>query len=127
MKNMYIQATEESPEIIFDLDENIFSIKGRSVVSDVESFYAPVLVWLSEVEFNDSVRFVFDFEYFNISSSKRILFILYQLNNLREAGKDIRVIWNFSIDDDEMKELGEDFAVMVNLPFEFSSKTIVKG
>jgi len=124
---MYIQATEESPEIIFDLDENIFSIKGRSVVSDVESFYAPVLVWLSEVEFNDSVRFVFDFEYFNISSSKRILFILYQLNNLREAGKDIRVIWNFSIDDDEMKELGEDFAVMVNLPFEFSSKTIVKG
>jgi len=127
MKNIYIQATEESPEIIFDLEANIFSIKGRSVVSDVESFYAPVLDWLSEVEFNDSVRFVFDFEYFNISSSKRILFILYQLNNLREAGKDIRVIWNFSIDDDEMKELGEDFAVMVNLPFEFSSKTIVKG
>jgi len=127
MKNIYIQATEESPEIIFDLEANIFSIKGRSVVSDVESFYAPVLDWLSEVEFSDNVRFIFDLEYFNISSSKRILFILYKLNSLREAGKYIRVIWYFSIEDDEMKELGEDFAVMVNVPFEFISKTIIKG
>tara|TARA_B100000809_G_scaffold263531_1_gene317005 strand:+ start:7327 stop:7716 length:390 start_codon:yes stop_codon:yes gene_type:complete len=129
MQNIYIQATEESPEIIFDLEKSIFSIKGKSVVSDVENFYNPVLDWLSEVdgELNENVSFVFDFEYFNISSSKRILFILYKLNDLRKTGKDIRVIWNFSKEDDEMREVGEDYAVMVNVPFEFISKTDVES
>lgn len=128
MKNFYIQATEESPEIIFDLEKNIFSIKGKSVVSDAESFYAPVLDWLTQVpgELNEKITFEFDLEYFNISSSKRILFILYKLNKLREAGEDIHVVWCFSTEDDEMKEVGEDYAVMVNIPFEFVSKTEVK-
>ena len=129
MQNIYIQATETFPEIIFDLEKDIFSIKGKSVGSDVENFYAPVLDWLSKVdeELNDNINFVFDLEYFNISSSKRILFILYKLKNLRQAGKNIRVVWNFSIEDDEMKEVGEDYAVMVNIPFEFVSKTTVES
>ncbi len=95
----------------------------------MEGFCGPVLTWLSEVEgeLDDNINFVFDLEYFNISSSKRILFILYKLNNLREKGKDICVSWYFSTDDDEMKEVGEDFAVMVNIPFEFISKTEVKN
>ena len=129
MQNIYIQAIGESPEIIFDLEKNIFSIKGKSVVSDAESFYAPIIEWLSKVsdELRDDMDFVFDLEYFNIASSKRILFILYKLNDLRKRGKDIRVIWHFSMEDDEMKEVGEDYAVMVNIPFEFIGKTEVES
>ena len=129
MQNIYIQAIGESPEIIFDLEKNIFSIKGKSVVSDAESFYAPIIEWLSKVsdELRDDMNFVFDLEYFNIASSKRILFILYKLNDLRKRGKDIRVIWHFSMEDDEMKEVGEDYAVMVNIPFEFIGKTEVES
>lgn len=126
METVNITATEYSPEIILNLDENIFTIKGKSVVTEVDSFYAPVLNWLEKAEggLNKQIDFVFDLEYFNIFSSKRILFILYKLAEIGKAGADINIIWKFSMEDDDMKEVGEDFACMVNLPFQFISKTL---
>ena len=126
MEKLRIQATEVSPEVIFDLESNNFVVKGKSVVSEVDQFYSPLINWLEEVgeRIDKRVDFVFDLEYFNIFSSKRILFILYKLSDLRERGIDVNVIWHFSIDDDDMKEVGEDFACMVNLPFEFISNSM---
>ena len=126
MEKIRIESTGVSPEVIFDYDNNNFSIRGRSVVTQVDSFYAPLIGWLEQAEgkIDKRLDFVFDLEYFNIFSSKRILFMLYKLRDLRVAGADINVIWHFSIEDDEMKEVGEDFACMVNLPFEFISNTI---
>lgn len=125
MEIINIKATEVSPEIVLDLNNNVFSIKGKSVVTEVDSFYAPVLNWLDKAEggLNKEIEFVFDLEYFNIFSSKRILFILYKLAEIGKAGADINVVWNFSMEDDDMKEVGEDFACMVNLPFQFISKS----
>ena len=67
---------------------------------------------------------LFDLEYFNVFSSKRILFLLYKLKDLKEQGINVKIVWHFSIEDDDMKEVGEDFACMVNLPFEFISKQV---
>ena len=125
MEIINIKATEVSPEIILDFDNNLFTIKGKSVVTEVDSFYRPILTWLENAEgsIDKEMNFVFDIEYFNIFSSKRILFILYKLAELRKSGAKINIIWNFSIDDDDMKEVGEDFACMVNLPFQFISNS----
>ena len=126
MEIIRIEPTDVSPEVIFDIDNNLFLIKGKSVVTEVDSFYAPLIEWLegAESKLNNRVDFVFDLEYFNIFSSKRILFILYKLSDLKVSGVDINVIWHFSMEDDDMKEVGEDFACMVNLPFEFISNTM---
>ena len=126
MEKIRIESTDVSPEVIFDVENNNFSIRGKSVVTEVDSFYAPLIEWLenAEKQLTTRVDFVFDLEYFNIFSSKRILFILYKLSDLKVAGADINVIWHFSMEDDDMKEVGEDFACMVNLPFEFISNTM---
>jgi len=126
MEKIRISSTDVSPEVIFDFENNNFSIKGKSVVTEVDSFYAPLIDWLEKAEgkLDGRVDFVFNLEYFNIFSSKRILFMLYKLSDLKTAGADINVIWHFSMDDDDMKEVGEDFACMVNLPFEFISNTM---
>jgi hypothetical protein len=123
MEKIIIEATNVSPQVILDVENNNFSIVGKSVVTEANTFYAPLIDWLekSEKELTKRVDFVFDLEYFNIFSSKRILFILYKLSDLKKAGVDINVIWHFSLEDDDMKEVGEDFACMVNLPFEFIS------
>jgi hypothetical protein len=123
MEKIIIEATNVSPQVILDIENNNFSIVGKSVVTEANTFYAPLIDWLekSEKELTKRVDFVFDLEYFNIFSSKRILFILYKLSDLKKAGVDINVIWHFSLEDDDMKEVGEDFACMVNLPFEFIS------
>lgn len=126
MEKIRIEPTDVSPEVIFNLESNHFIIRGKSVVTEVDSFYAPLIDWLENAQSNihKRVDFVFDLEYFNIYSSKRILFMLYKLSDLRKEGVDVNVIWHFSIDDDDMKEVGEDFACMVNLPFEFISNTL---
>jgi hypothetical protein len=126
MEKINIKATGVSPEVVFDYDRNEFFIRGKSVVTEVNSFYKPMIDWLDDAKgkIDKRLDFVFDLEYFNIFSSKRILFILYKLRDLREEGADINVIWHFSMEDDEMKEVGEDFACMVNLPFEFISNTM---
>lgn len=126
MERFYREATETTPEIIFDLDMNKFSIKGKSMFIHVDEFYDPVINWLKNLEGKliHPITVDFDLEYFNIISSKRILFILYTLNELRNNGLDIQISWNFSIEDDDMREVGEDYACMVNLPFNFTCKTL---
>ena len=126
MEKITIESTAVSPQVIFDLGTNNFIVKGRSVVTEVDSFYDPLISWLDGArgKIDKRVDFVFDLEYFNIFSSKRILFILYRLADMRKEGVDVNVIWHFSMDDDDMKEVGEDFACMVNLPFEFISNTL---
>jgi len=91
----------------------------------VDHFYGPVLDWLSDAKgkLSNNMNFVFDLEYFNVLSSKRILFILYHLAEIQKTGVDVSITWQFSVEDEDMKEVGEDFACMVNLPFEFVSKT----
>ena len=126
MKPFYIKATDSTPEIRFDIGENLFYIKGKSVFAEVDIFYDPVIDWLKNLDgkLNNPINFQFDLEYFNIISSKRILFVLYTLNELRNNGADIRVSWSFSVEDDDMKEVGEDYACMVNLPFNFVCKSV---
>lgn len=126
MENIRIEPTDVSPEVVFDIENNNFSIRGKSVVTEVDSFYDPLIEWLEDAQnkIDNRVDFVFDLEYFNIFSSKRILFILYKLSDLKVSGADINVIWHFSMEDDDMKEVGEDFACMVNLPFEFISNSM---
>ena len=126
MEPFYVKATETTPEINFDLGNNVFSIKGKSMFLHVDEFYDPVINWLKDLDgkLTSQITFVFDLDYFNIISSKRILFVLYTLNELRNNGSDIQVSWNFSVEDEEMKEVGEDYACMVNLPFNFICKSL---
>lgn len=126
MENIRIESTDVSPEVVFDIENNNFSIRGKSVVTEVDSFYGPLIEWLEDAQnkIDNRIDFVFDLEYFNIFSSKRILFILYKLSDLKDSGADINVIWHFSMEDDDIKEVGEDFACMVNLPFEFISNSM---
>ncbi len=126
IEKIYKTATATSPEVILDIENNVFSIKGKSVVTEVDQFYQPILNWLDELKanYNQEINFVFDLEYFNVFSSKRILFLLYKLKDIKEQGVNVKIVWHFSIEDDDMKEVGEDFACMVNLPFEFISKQV---
>ncbi len=58
-------------------------------------------------------------QYFNVSSSKRLLFMFYKLNLLSDINKPVVIKWYYVEDDAEMFEVGQDFAFMVNVPFHF--------
>jgi len=121
MQALYIEATDKTPSIHFDPSKGLFEIKGKSIPNDAEAFYAPVLEWMEEYVKSPSAKTYFELnlEYFNITSSKRILFLLYKLNELVDTKNEVHVKWYYAESDDDMHEVGQDYAFMVKVPFQF--------
>jgi hypothetical protein len=123
MEALRIQETHKTPEVLFDPKNEVFEIKGKSIPDDAELFFADILNWMEDYVSNPNENTIIkiDLEYFNISSSKRILFLFYKLNELKEKGKNIKIIWHYNEDDEDMFEVGQDYAFMVKIPFDFVS------
>lgn len=121
MQALFIEATDKTPSINFDPAKGLFEIKGKSIPNDAEAFYAPVLDWMELYIKNPAAKthFELNLEYFNITSSKRILFLLYKLNELIDTNHDVHVKWYYAESDDDMHEVGQDYAFMVKVPFQF--------
>jgi len=126
MQALRIPATVKTPEVLFDPSNNVFEIKGKSVPENAEEFYMPVLEWFDDYVANPNEETVLklDLEYFNISSSKRLLFLLYKLNELATKEIAVRVEWHHNEADEDMFEVGQDFAFMVKVPFDFVGYSI---
>ncbi|NVK65093.1 MAG: DUF1987 domain-containing protein [Flavobacteriales bacterium] len=121
MDKLIIEETAQTPFINFDGKSGEMIIRGRSIPEDADQFWLPVLSWFESFMLSptNTVTIQLDLEYFNISSSKRILFLLYKLNELSEAGSQVKVVWYYKKSDVDMYEVGQDYAYMVKVPFEF--------
>lgn len=121
MGPLIIDCTPQTPSINFDDASGFMEIKGRSIPDQPDEFWLPILNWFESYMLNprDKTTVVIDLEYFNISSSKRILFLLYKLNELVESKKDVHVEWLYRESDEDMYEVGQDYAYMVKVPFVF--------
>lgn len=114
------EATLQTPLISFKAD-GIMEIKGRAIPDNPEPFWGDALAWFDKYSEKPCPLTVFkiDLEYFNISSSKRILFLLYKLNEIVEKGHEAKVEWYYRKSDEDMYEVGQDYAFMVKVPFDF--------
>lgn len=119
MKLVKINHSDIYPTIIMDKENGIFEIKGVSLPKNGKEFYQPVLDFIDEYaqDPNKITLFVFNLKFFNISSSKMFLFMLYKLKELYDSGKTVLVIWSY--DHDDIREAGDDFQQMVDVPFQF--------
>lgn len=126
MQAIKIKGSDDTPNVILDKENGIFEISGRSLPEDVAAFYEPILDWLEEYAEDPLEKTVFNFklEYFNTASSKLLLDVLLKLEDMFDDGKDILVRWHFPDDDEDMEEAGEEYADIVEVPFEQVSYTI---
>jgi len=120
MEIMKIKGTDDTPSVVLDKDSEIFEISGRSLPEDVTTFYEPILNWLDEYAEKPNSKTVFAFKlvYFNTASSKLLLDILMKLEEMYENGNDILIKWYYPEDDEDMEEAGEEYADIVDIPFE---------
>ena len=123
MEALDIRATNDTPKVLLDPENDIFEISGRSLPEDVVSFYQPVIDWLEEYkdEALDRTEFVFKYIYFNTATSKLVQDILFKLEEIKETGKEVHVMWFYEQDDEDMLDLGEEFSENVDIPFEIIS------
>ena len=119
------KGTETTPSVNFNPENGKLIIEGNSIPNDAEEFFTPILSWLEEYVNTTKVKttLIIKLHYFNVSSSKRILYMFYKLNELLKYSKPVVIKWYYSEDEDEMFEVGQDFAFMVNVPFHFIEYT----
>jgi hypothetical protein len=120
MEVIKIVGTDDTPSVTLDVANEIFEVSGRSLPEDVAAFYEPILDWIERYSEEASGKTVFNFKlvYFNTASSKMLLDILLKLEEMYESGKEVLVRWHFPDDDEDMQEAGEEYADIVEVPFE---------
>ncbi len=126
MEVIKIAGTDDTPQVTLDAKTPFMEISGRSLPEDVVAFYDPILTWLDEYAEKPLPKTVFNFklEYFNTASSKLLLDILLKLEDIHDDGKEVLVRWHFPDDDEDMEEAGEEYADIVEVPFEQVSYSI---
>jgi hypothetical protein len=113
MEHIKIEATDRSPEIDFNFDANVFTIRGESYPEDVTAFYGEIIDNLeSHLEGLEggTVEFNFELIYFNSSTAKVLMGLFDTLEETAEGAVDVVVNWYYDEEDDTMEELGEEFA-----------------
>lgn len=123
MEKLIRIQSEESPGIYMDREKGLIRLSGRSIPNDAERIYRPVLDWMNQYIKNPIEPTIFECEldYFNTSSQKYMADIFKMCNQLYKNGNQVRIIWKYAEEDEDMKLIGEQFQNVVEFPIEFQS------
>ena len=112
MDRLYIKATENTPRVDFNPSAEQFELSGKSIPEDSLGFYNPVMDWLQSYAQTPNFKTTFSFklEYFNTSTSKVLLDMLYILEKIN----GVVVNWYYDEDDEDMEESAMDFNEVVD-------------
>jgi hypothetical protein len=121
MNNLHYPPTIKTPEITFK-NNGTFSIKGNSYPENVNEFYKPVMNWLDDFlqAYDPPIELNVDLKYINTTSIKFLLNIIIKIRS--SSKNNVKVKWQYEIEDDDMLATGEDLEKLSNLKFEFREK-----
>ncbi len=118
MEKFYKPATTKTPEIDFNIN-GVFKINGNSYMQDPLKFYNGITEWLKLflAQNNSLISLNVCLIYVNTSSTKAVLNLMNLIN--ASSKSELKIIWEYQIDDEEMLELGEDLQKLTEKHFEF--------
>ncbi len=130
MESLFIEETEFTPKISFDIENCVFEIVGVSRPEDVMGFYIPTIEWLKKFDEEivshasnkydiTAIQFVLKMTYFNSASAKSLLQILDRIRIIGQKGVELKIDFYYDDGDDQMLEDGEDLSEAVEIPFNF--------
>ena len=111
-----MNETVNTPEVFFNLN-GILRIAGKSLPEYAIEYYKPLMDKLDEfLETKQSIEVTIEMIYINTSSSKVFYNIL---KKITESGVMVTVHWHYEEDDEDMRELGEYYEEMLEIPFAY--------
>lgn len=120
LERLHLEATEDTPTVAFDAELGTLEITGRALPEDAHSFFSPLQEWVeryvSAPAASTTVNLRID--YFNSAATRYIFNILMELEELSISGSAVKVIWNYSKDDEMIAAKGDELASMLDIPFE---------
>lgn len=120
MEKIVMEATPTTPKIMLDPALGIFEISGKSLPENSFEFYRPILEWMDGyiAEYKGPANLAFRLEYFNTSSTSHFLKLIKKLEKIHLNGNQAVINWYHDPEDDDMREAGEDFKLLVRMPIE---------
>ena len=120
MNPLVIKETIDSPYVHLNKENNIFEIKGKSLPENVNIFYQPIIDWFSDYFTNPNSETIIHFklDYLNTASSKALLSLFLVVEDAVKNGANVYVKWYYEEDDEDMKDIGEEYSNIIQIPFE---------
>lgn len=118
---MKIPSTRHTPLVTVDENAGAISISGVSIPENAYVFFRPLEEYIESLnpETVKSVSFTFRLEYMNTLSSKAFLDYMRTVKDVKSI--PLSVTWEYYSDDEEMRDHGETFSEIVDIPFEYRS------
>src|SRR5215471_7524184 len=108
-----LAATTRTPAVEFDFEANQFSLLGESYPEDVSEFYGPMIKPLEahlRSQKGADISFKFEFLYFNSGTAKIVMRLFDMLEQVAASGNNVAITWAYEKDDDNIREIGQEFA-----------------
>jgi|GEM_PF-96533 len=119
VQKLEINSTDLTPSVLLDADNRIFKFEGRSVSDNPKDFFKPIHAWFKEYSKkpNAVTVIVARFEYIDTATQRELLDIIKTLEGL----PDVKIVWQFLEDDEDMEECGQELVQLTSVPFEFQA------
>jgi len=120
MEKINIRETDTTPIVILDKENGVFRFEGKTLPENVAVFYQPIIDWFTEYikDPNPETILVLKLDYINTASSKALFSIFIKLEEIIAKGFDVKIKWYYADDDEDMKDVGEEYEDVIKLPFE---------
>lgn len=118
---MRIESTRHTPLVIVDETAGSIEIAGVSIPENAYVFFRPVEDFIESLDPESAKGIVFTFrlEYMNTLSSKAFLDYMRTVKDLKHI--PLTVTWEYYSDDEEMRDHGETFSEIVDIPFNYAA------
>lgn len=123
-KDLKIAATNFTPLVDLNSENGILSFSGKCMPEDIGGYFDPIFKWVrSYVQNpNNTTELRIFFEYYNSSTARKMTEMIFELEQILNKGKSVKVIWYYNSGDIIMKENGEEIKSVIEIPFELVEK-----
>ncbi|MEY3597983.1 MAG: hypothetical protein RL521_405 [Bacteroidota bacterium] len=118
MTILNITATSSTPEVDYNILNDVQRITGVSTPIDSVEFYSPMINWINQNanDLKENCVFEFELNYFNSSSMKALVWLLQQIEEMILKGKTWSICWVIVEDDEFMEEAAEAMQTLLEIP-----------
>lgn len=110
MENLIIESTQYTPGIEFDASNHNLNVVGKSTPENTFEFFEPIKSWIQEYFSQaQTSRVRFNVPYFNSSSSRSFYDIFDLLEEAKDKGSHVTIIWEYAKENENGLETGEEF------------------
>jgi hypothetical protein len=123
MNNLNIPSSFKTPDIQMDAQTGILKISGRVFPENPKEFFGPIINWITEYVKNpaEASSLVLNLSYFNSSSNEYIFRCCKMVEALNESGSTAGIVWEYEEDDEDMRQMGDDFKELLKINFEIKA------